>query len=548
LKSYIKGLKHEFRHYKWSTFRKDLLAGLTVAAVALPLWIAFGVGAGARPQAGIICASVAGVVIGFLSGGSYQISGPTGAMAVILLPIVAHYGLQGIFVAGLISGAILIIAGLCNMGKIVTIIPAPVLTGFTSGIAALIIIGQIHNFFGFSASHAESTFLKLWDYLRGGFSINSWAIAVAAVTITIYWFFPKKVSKFFPASLFTLISVTVLCVICKTPVNTIGDIPRSLFPEERLRFDAFSDTEMLTAVALPAISIALLCMIESLLCGEVGAKMTHQKLNARQELIAQGVGNMVIPFFGGVPATAALTRTSVAIKSGGKTRVVSIVQSAALVIVILLLAPVMAVIPMAVLAGILIVVAIRMNEWHTIKFMFKNKMWEAVALFSLTMIATVLFDLTIAILIGVLFSCVFFIIQVSHTTEAKIAEVDKEKLLKKDNVIFTPSTDGIRIAYLSGPIFFPTVHAIQSKLLHLENVHTIILSMRGVPYVDTSAVMELHHLLDALHEKNCRLIISSVQKPVLARLTKGGAIARIGHDNIFWSTDKALAHLEETKK
>jgi len=543
---FLQNLKKEFKGYNFRSFQKDLLAGLTVTAVALPLALAFGIGTGATAQAGLITAIIAGFLIGGLAGASFQISGPTGAMVAILLPLVAKHGMEAIFIAGFIAGILLIIAAIFNFGKIISIIPVPVIVGFTSGIALLIFLGQIDNFFGISTPAQESTLKKLLYYFENGSSMpNWWAVGISIVTIVFLFVFPKKWGKFVPAPLLALIVTTAICVIAKLPVATIGEIPRSIFPDSRINF-ALIDWGLIKTIALPAVSIALLCMIESLLCGEVGSRMKKgEKLNTRQELISQGVGNMIIPFFGGVPATAAIARTSVAIKAGGRTRLVSIIHAIGLLIAIFALAPVMSKIPMSVLAGILIVTAWRMNEWVTIKFMFKKKSVGTLALFFITMIATVAFDLTLAIVIGVAFSCLLFIIQISRNTEIKIVPVDEKDLETKHKMVIKKPLGFIRVVFLTGPIFFSTVHKLTFEAAKLKDVTVIILSMRGVPIIDTSGIMEFYNLIDDLKAHKCSLMLSGVQKPVMAHLQKNGIIDKIGKDMVFWSAEQAISHAQD---
>jgi len=517
MKSYIKQLKSEFHGYNLGSFKRDLLSGLTVAAVALPLALAFGLSSGATAQAGLITAIIAGIVIGALSGASYQISGPTGAMAVILLPLVAKFGLSAIFLAGFIAGGILIVAGVCNLGKVIQIIPAPVITGFTSGIAALIIIGQVDNIIA-----------------------NWWSVGVTISVVVFLFLYPKKFSKFVPSSLVALVLATLICVIAKIPVERIGDIPRNIFPDERLSIKSIFNLHLLKSVAVPAVSIAILCMIESLLCGEVGARMKHERFDTRQELIAQGVGNIAISFCGGVPATAAIARTSVNIKSGGKTRVASLIHALGLLISIVALAPVMSKIPLAVLAGILVVVAIRMNEWVMLKFMWNKKLLDAMSQFAVTMILTIVFDLTVAIIAGVIFACLWFIMQLTRDTKVDISNVDENKLGDKLDAKAKKRLSTVRVIYLTGPVFFSTVHQIDDKINAQKDTSDVILSMRGVSMIDTSGILEFHNLLENLTLKNCRLVLAGMQKTVQMRLEQSGFINKLGNNNVFWDAREAI--------
>lgn len=327
LNNYVLRLKSEFKGYNSQKLVKDILAGLTVAAVALPLALAFGVSSGADAGAGLITAIVAGLLIGGLSGASYQISGPTGAMSAILIGLSTTYGLQGVFVASFISGIMLLIASLFKFGKVVSFIPSSVITGFTSGIAIIIATGQIDNFFGVT-SKGGNTIEKLLSYFKLGFPINKYALMFGLLVVFIMLIWPKKWASVFPSSLAGIIIALIVNIVGQFDVTVVGKIPTTLFPDARLSISSLNLTTV-THLIIPAFSIAMLGMIESLLCGASAGKMKNEKLDADMELFAQGVGNMVIPFFGGVPATAAIARTSVAIKAGGQTRLVSIFHAIA---------------------------------------------------------------------------------------------------------------------------------------------------------------------------------------------------------------------------
>ncbi|MGN1421874.1 MAG: SulP family inorganic anion transporter, partial [Oscillospiraceae bacterium] len=375
LKKYLSDLKNEFKGYNGKSLSQDLMAGLTVAAVALPLALAFGVSSGADAASGLITAIVAGIVIGVLSGASYQISGPTGAMAAILLSVSAQYGISGVLTAGFISGAILILAAICKVGKLVSYLPAPVITGFTSGIAIIIALGQIDNFFG-TKSVGENQIQKIASYFNGQGSFNpDWlAVMFGAIVVVLMIVYPKKWNAVVPSSLVGIIVALVVNMIFfeEGTVAEVGNIPQSLVTDGSIIKSGF-DLEHVTSLIIPAISIAALGMIESLLCGASAGKMKGETLDAQRELFAQGIGNMIIPLLGGVPATAAIARTSVAIKSGGKTRLVSVFHSVVLILSMFLLGGVMKRIPLAALAGVLMVTAFRMNEWTAIKSIFKKK-------------------------------------------------------------------------------------------------------------------------------------------------------------------------------
>lgn len=532
--NYVSSLKREFKGYNSKLLSKDLLAGITVAAVALPLALAFGVGSGATAAAGLITAIFAGLAIGSLSGASYQISGPTGAMTAILLSLVAQYKLQGVFIACVISGVILLIAGIFKLGALVSFIPMPVITGFTSGIAIIIAFGQINNLSGMTSS-GLTTIEKIESYFTTpqNFNVNAFIIGIAVIAFMLIY--PKKLSKYCPSSLLAIIFATIVNVIFKFPIDEVGKIPRSLLLDDRINLKAIN-FDQITSLLVPAISIAALGLIESLLCGASAGRMKNEKLDADQELIAQGIGNIIIPFFGGVPATAAIARTSVAIKSGCQTRLTSVFHAIILILSMFLLGPIMSRIPLSALAGVLIVTAWRMNEWSMIKNIFRKKIKTAMFQFLITMFATVIFDLTIAILIGIVFSLVMFVVKVSDM-QINISSIDPKKL---GDTKYSEKYAHTRVAYITGPLYFGTANRLSDKLELAGKEDIIIFSMRGVPFADISGVQALQDLCFQLSESNIQVYFTCVQPPVMQMFERCGIKDEIGEEQFFWSTDKAL--------
>ena len=534
--------RDEFRGYNLAKFQQDALAGLTVAAVALPLALAFGVASGASAAAGLVTAILAGIIIGGLAGAPYQISGPTGAMSAVLIVLVQKYGLQGIFVAGLISGILLTLIGLLRLGRFIAFIPSPVITGFTSGIALIIFIGQIDNFLGAKTEAAESAALKFINYFKGGYLPDWHAIALAGVVILTMLFWPKKLNARFPASLLGLILATALNWVLNWPVKMIGEIPQTLFLADRLDLLNLPWAQLPQFIA-PALTITALGAIESLLCGAVGSNMTGIRLQANQELIGQGVGNILIPFFGGVPATAAIARASVGIKSGGQTRLVSIIHALGLLASMFLLAPVMARIPLAALAGVLMVTAVRMNEWHAIRFMFGKRFKTAMLAFTITMLATVTLDLTQAILIGTLVSAAIFLNELS-SLDVTIQEVDPEKLRQR-GIENAGNCRHVRVAFLTGPLFFAATGNFIEAFNHLGETHALILSMRGVSNIDTSGLEAIRNLHERLKKQGGTLMFAGVHENARTMMERGGLVAKIGEENFFWSSDQAIVAAEK---
>ncbi len=545
LKKYFQMLKNEFEGYSAKSFSKDLMAGLTVAAVALPLALAFGVSSGADAAAGLITAILSGIIMSLLSGASFQISGPTGAMTAILISLIAKNGIGAMFVAGCMAGIILLIAAFLKAGKIVSILPAPVIVGFTSGIAIIIALGQIDNFFGVT-SVGENAIAKLISYGSLGFSPNLYALMFGVMVVLIMAFYPKKLGAYLPASLVSIIIATALNMIFKFDVAVVGEIPKSIIGANRLNIADFANWELVKNLIVPAFSIAALAMIESLLCGASASRMKGEKLNSDIELVSQGIGNIIIPFFGGVPSTAAIARTSVAIKSGLVTRLTGIIHAVGLLLAMFAISPIMSKIPLSALAGVLMVTAFRMNEWHEIKHIFKRKFKTSMLLFFATMIATVVFDLTIAIVTGVVIAIIMFVIQISDI-DINLATVDVDKL-KHKGIEAGERHKSTMVMYVSGPIFFTTAEKISKQICEVgedEEIKTLICSMRGVPMIDTSGVAMINDMIKELKEKNVEIKLAALQPKVLKMLKRNKTDALLGEENIYWSVEQALA--EEDK-
>ncbi len=540
--SLLQLLKREFAGYTLVTFRQDLLAGLTVAAVALPLALAFGVASGATAAAGLVTAILAGVIIGGLSGAPYQISGPTGAMSAILILIASRYGIEATWLTGVMAGALILTIGLLRLGRFIAFIPAPVISGFTSGIAVIIFVGQIDNFLGVHTEGTESAALKLINYFRGGFTPNWGAVLTGVIVILIMFFWPRKLGRIVPGSLAGLILASLVSILAGWNMESIGEIPRTILLAERLHFADIPWGNLENLIA-PTISIAALGAVESLLCGAVASKATGVRLHANQELIAQGIGNIVIPFFGGVPATAAIARTSVGIRSGGQTRLVSIIHSVTLLVSALLLAPVIGRVPLAALAGVLMVTAIRMNEWPAIRFMFSRRFKTGMITFGVTLLATITLDLTQAILIGGLLSAAVFINQVADLKVEKM-QVDVQRLRAR-GLALEHDCPHVQVAYLSGPLFFASTNTFNEEFVQQDNLHVLILSMRGVPLIDLSGIEALLTLYEHMHKTHKILMLAGVSPDVMKTIERSGLDTLIRSENFFWSADQAIVAAEE---
>lgn len=536
--------RREFSNYTLEKFRKDLMAGITVGAVALPLALAFGIASGATAAAGLVTAILGGLIIGALSGAPYQISGPTGAMSAILILLSQRYGLEGVWVAGVLAGALILAVGLVRLGRFIAFIPNSVITGFTSGIAVIIFVGQVDPFLGVHTAEADTAALKLIGYFWGNFAPQWQTVVTGALVVACMVFMPRRWSQYAPGSLVGIVLATLANTLLQWPVDVIGDIPRTLLLDERLRVENIPWHDLSHLIA-PAISIAALGAVESLLCGAVASKMTGIRLHANEELVAQGVGNLIIPFFGGVPATAAIARTSVGVKSGGQTRMVSILHALVLLASALILAPVIGRVPLAALAGVLMVTAVRMNDWHAIRFTFRYRFKTGILTFALTLLATVTLDLTQAILIGVLVSAAIFINKVANLTVTK-SLVDGHKL-REEGMEIQRDCPHVQVAYLTGPLFFASTNTFNETFSPGETPQVLILSMRAVPLIDLSGVEALADLHKQMRQDGKFLLLSGVHPEVMRMIQRAGLDAAIGPENFFWGAEEAILSADHRK-
>lgn len=537
MRHYWQDLKKEFAGYNGSRLMKDLMAGLTVAAVALPLALAFGVSSGATAAAGLITAIISGFVISLLGGAFYQISGPTGAMAAILISIIARYGMSGVFVATMLAGILLILAGVLHLGRLTAYIPMPVIAGFTSGIAVIIALGQLDNFFGVTST-GGSAVEKLISYFSAGFSPDWIAAVIGFLVILFILFYPKKWNAVVPASLVAIILSTAAVMVLKLEIDCVGEIPSSLILSEHFSLSEFNISSLRGLLA-PAVSIAALGMVESLLCGASAGRMTGVQLNNNRELIAQGVGNILSPMVGGIPATAAIARTSVAIKSGAQTRLTGMFHSVFLLISMLALGPVMSKIPLSALAGVLIVTAWRMNEWHTIRYIFSKKFKGAILKFLATMIATILFDLTVAIGIGVVIALVLLAVRLSKL-EINYDQVDPGRLNSRIEPI-EMDYEQAEVVYITGAMIFANTQMIADMKEHLTHKSLVLFSMRGASYMDITSAQAFLELLRALREDETLIYICGVSDAVKQMMERSGIVEYIGQENFYWSVERALS-------
>ncbi|WP_243713882.1 SulP family inorganic anion transporter [Nostoc sp. 106C] len=516
----------------FSNLRGDLTGGLTAAVVALPLALAFAVASGVEPKAGLYTAIVAGIVAAIFGGSPVQITGPTGAMAVILVGIVAKYGLEKVWIAGVMAGIIQIALGVAKLGQLVKFIPYPVTAGFTNGIAVIIFCGQLNNFFGLQLPRQEHFLPGLWQSITHVEALN-WAAVVLAILViatNILW---PKINTTIPGSLMGLVLATAIASYFHLNVPTIGAIPQALPMLQGIPH--WNDFGLIRELINPALALAALGSIESLLSAVVADGMTvSEKHNSDRELIGQGLANIIIPFFGGIPATGAIARTAVNVRSGGKTRLSGVIHGVALAIIVLTLAPLAGQIPLAALAGILMVVSLRMIEWEAIGLLLRAT-YSDFAVMILTWLVTILFDLVLAVEVGLIAAGALFIKRMSDLSLAKIPETE----------VFPPGIPlelgkEIAVYRVDGPVFFGAAERFVTFLREQPEVKYLILRLRFVPNMDTTGLVALEDIYHDLERHNCRLILTGLQPQVQQLLERSGLLTTIGLSNCFETTTDAI--------
>lgn len=537
------------RNYTKTDFMTDLMAGIIVGIVALPLAIAFGIASGVSPEKGIITAIVAGFIISFLGGSKVQIGGPTGAFIVIIYGIIQQYGIEGLMVATMMAGVLLIILGVFKLGTIIKFIPYPIVVGFTSGIAVTIFTTQIADIFGlqFGDEKVPGDFIGKWIlYFHHFDSVNWWNALVSVVSIVIIALTPKF-SKKIPGSLVAIILVTVAVWLMKmyggiTCIDTIGDrfSIQAQLPDANV---PTLDWEAVKNLFPVAITIAVLGAIESLLSATVADGMIGDRHDSNTELVAQGIANVVSPIFGGIPATGAIARTMTNINNGGKTPVAGIVHAVVLLLILIFLMPLAKFIPMACLAGVLVVVSYNMSGWRVFKGLLKNPKSDVTVLL-ITFFLTVIFDLTVAIEVGLVIACVSFMKRVMETTQISVItdEIDPNKesdLEVHEEHLVIP--EGVEVYEINGPYFFGIATKFEDIMARFGDRPQIrIIRMRKVPFIDSTGIHNLTTLCEMSQKENIHIILSGVNPQVHATLEKSGFYTLLGKENICSNINEAL--------
>ena len=535
-------------HYSLSRFKDDLIAGIVVGIVALPLAIAFGIASGVSPTIGLITAIIGGFLVSAFGGNSVQIGGPTGAFIVIVYSIIQNYGLQGLAIATLMAGLILILLGIFHLGTVIKFIPYPIVVGFTSGIALTIFSTQINDFLGLGLTDVPSDFLSKWGvYLSNIANIDLPTLGVGVVSLLIIILTPM-ISKKLPGSLIAIIIVTAAVYLLKATfpeiaVETIGDRFGNL-PTDIPQPKGFELSMNTINILLPsAFTIAILCAIESLLSATVADGVTGSHTNSNTELIGQGIANVVVPFFGGIPVTGAIARTMTNITNGGRTPVAGIIHTVVLLLIFLFLMPLINMVPMACLAAVLIVVSYNMSGWRTVVGIFKSPKSD-ISVLLVTFLLTVIFDLTIAIEIGLLLAIILFLRRVMENTQIKVysEQLDVAEGTDATTHEVLDVSHGVEVYEIDGPFFFGVATKFDEMMRSTLGSKPIvrIIRMRKVPFIDATAVHNLEILIKSSQSDNIHIVLSGVNQQVRQVLLKAGIDTMIGEDHICDNISRAV--------
>ena len=551
------------RTYTRAQFAQDALAGIIVGIVAIPLAIAFGISSGVGPTEGLVTAIIAGLLISVFGGSKVQIGGPTGAFIVIIYGIIQQYGLSGLMIATVMAGILLILMGISHLGSVIKFVPYPVIVGFTAGIAVTIFSTQMNDFFGLGLTDVPANFIDKWIFYAQHFQVNWWAVAIGFFSLTVCIFMPK-LTKRIPGSLAAIILATAGVWALKefapeswgiAGLQTISDlyelphgIPAPHVPSLELA-EGESFFTLIQKLFPSAFTIAMLGAIESLLSAMVADGVIGDKHNSNTELIAQGVANVVVPFFGGIPATGAIARTMTNINNGGRTPIAGVIHAAVLLLVLLFLGQLVGMIPMACLAAVLIMVAYSMSGWKTIVGSFKHRNRDFWVLM-ITFFLTVIFDLTVAIEVGILLALVLFLMRTNEETHIRTFhnEIDpNEDTEVQYNLEHLTIPEGVEVYEIDGPYFFGIANKFDDIMTHVssEKYPIRIIRMRKVPFVDSTAMHNLSMLIQRSHKEGITIILSGVNDHVHKQLLIGGIEQQMDPHNICANIHFALRRAED---
>ncbi len=530
--------------YTAKIFGQDLWAGIIVGIVALPLSIAFAIASGVKPEQGLITAVIAGLLISAFSGSRVQIGGPTGAFIVIIFGIVQKYGYDGLALATVMAGVMLILMGVAKMGDVIKYIPFPVTIGFTSGIAVIIFTSQIPDFFGIHLAHTPERFLDKWlAYAQNIPAFDIYAVSTSILTVLIILFW-RKVTDRLPGPLIAILVTTAIVHIFHWPIQTIGtrfgNVPHS-FPMPHI---PYINWDLIIKMSPSALTIALLAGIESLLSAVVADGMTGRRHRSNMELIAQGIANLACPLFNGIPATGAIARTATNIKNGGQTPISGIVHALTVLFMFLFLGQWAALIPMATLAGILVLVAYNMGEWSMFAKLFRSPKSDIMVLLT-TFLLTVLVDLTVAIEVGIVLASFLFMKRMIEVSEVKYlneGSVNDEWILDPEMLDAINIPSGIEIFEISGPFFFGAADKFRDTISQMKRrPQVLILRMRFVPAMDATGLSALEDLLRKAKKSKMEVIFSGVHAQPFKVMKEAGIIEMIGEDHFYWDIKSCIA-------
>ncbi len=543
-------LVSELRNYSKEKFAADLMAGLIVGIVALPLAIAFGIASGVSPSQGILTAIVGGFIVSALGGSRVQIGGPTGAFIVIIYGIVSNpaLGLSGLMIATMLAGLFLILLGACRLGTIIKFIPYPIVVGFTSGIAVTIFTTQIKDLFGLTIEGGlPGDFISKWGvYLQNFVSID-WATTAVGVLSVLIIILTPKISKKIPGSLVAIIVMTVAVYFLNSYTKFHVDTIYDQFGEIKAGIPALTvpdiSWENVKSLFPTAMVIAVLGAIESLLSATVADGVCGDHHNSNQELIGQGVANLCTPLFGGIPCTGAIARTMTNINNGGRTPVAGIVHAVVLLVIFLVLMPLAAYIPMSCLAGVLVIVSYNMSGWRTFLQLMKNPKSDIAVLF-ITFLLTVIFDLTIAIEVGLLIACLLFMRRMAETTQIKVIADEINPNEETDAVVHEEHLvipEGVEVYEINGPYFFGIANKFEELMAAMNDHPKVrIIRMRRVPFIDSTGIHNLQNLCEISHREGTHIVLSGVTPNVYAVLEHNGFCRLLGKDHICPNINVAL--------
>ena len=543
-------LVSELRNYSKEKFVADLMAGLIVGIVALPLAIAFGIASGVSPSQGILTAIVGGFIVSALGGSRVQIGGPTGAFIVIIYGIVSNpaLGLSGLMIATMLAGLFLILLGACRLGTIIKFIPYPIVVGFTSGIAVTIFTTQIKDLFGLTIEGGlPGDFISKWGVYLQNFASIDWATTAVGVLSVLIIILTPKISKKIPGSLVAIILMTVAVYFLNSYTKFHVDTIYDQFGEIKAGIPALTvpdiSWENVKSLFPTAMVIAVLGAIESLLSATVADGVCGAHHNSNQELIGQGVANLCTPLFGGIPCTGAIARTMTNINNGGRTPVAGIVHAVVLLVIFLVLMPLAAYIPMSCLAGVLVIVSYNMSGWRTFLQLMKNPKSDIAVLF-ITFLLTVIFDLTIAIEVGLLIACLLFMRRMAETTQIKVIADEIDPSAETDAVVHEEHLvipDGVEVYEINGPYFFGIANKFEELMAAMNDHPKVrIIRMRRVPFIDSTGIHNLQNLCEISHREGTHIVLSGVTPNVYAVLEHNGFCRLLGKDHICPNINVAL--------